>query len=166
MSIRKLPYQGIVVTTVLIIVTLFAVRIRSASSSTVISSEYYNLSIPPIALTPDESIYGFTLNTAGAVIVRLRSPLQWNFSLDNSLGGRSVLIGKAITGSSALENSYFHNFVQIAQINSAPVSLPFKVNIILSITNDRTGDQRRVRLGTAQLILTKSAPDEYWRHAS
>lgn len=86
-------------------------------------------------------------------------PFQWNISIDNSIGGRSTLRAFAVVGAANLPHNssrYFHGFIEIGKIKGS--GLLFDVTITLSITNDRTDANKKLRLPMKQLILESSAP--------
>jgi hypothetical protein len=117
--------------------------------------DYFSVSAPQISLSKWESIYAFTVDTKGAVILRTRVPLQWDLAIDNSDGGRSHLKATAIVGASALDvlrYQYFKDFLQIGKLK--PPEIHFEVELSLTITDDKSGKMREVVLPTDKMTLT------------
>ena len=110
-------------------------------------------------MVPGESIYGINIKTESAVIVRTKVPLEWDLDVDNSEGERSALKGSAIVGAAALNENgagYFHNFLEVARYKHPIILTRFEMTVTLSITNDRTGAERKVRLPLKRMILKPS----------
>ncbi len=129
-------------------------------SESAIAFRYFSVSAPRVKLHPSELIYGLTLDTTGAVILRMKVPFQWNVAVDNSDGGRSHLKANAIVGASAFgehDLDYFTDFVDIGQIQNSNISPPFDVSIILQITDEANGKERKLVLPRNQLTLTSQS---------
>lgn len=121
-------------------------------------SEFVKISAHPEKLGPSEGIYGFTLDTMGAVILRTKVPFQWNLDIDSSEGGRSHLRAQAIVGSSAIRSSdfaFFDGFVEVAKFEDQSVAPPFDLKLVLKVTDDRTGKERKIVLPLHGLIMTR-----------
>ena len=141
------------------LVALAILIAASAQCAWRLEFEYFNVSAPSITLAPGESIYGFNVFAKGAVILRTKVPFQWDLSVDGSEGDRSALKAWAIVGASALGEDrakYFHDFIEVGKIKDSGV--PFDITITLSITNDRTGAERKLRLPLKQVVLKPSTP--------
>ncbi len=121
--------------------------------------DYFDVSIPSVTMVPGESIYGINIKTESAVIVRTKVPLEWDLDVDNSEGERSALKGWAIVGAAASNENgdgYFHNFLEVARYKHPIILTRFEMAVTLSITNDRTGAERKVRLQLKRMILKPS----------
>ena len=53
--------------------------------------QYYAITAPKLELNPTESVYGFTLDTIGAMIVRMSVPMYWNVNIDKLRRGPFAL---------------------------------------------------------------------------
>ena len=124
--------------------------------------EYYAITAPKIELNPNEAVYGLTLDTIGAEIVRMNVPILWNISVDGSEGDRSFLKAHAIVGASAFgpkDLQFFNHFVEIAKEdpNRAIPPPAFDIRLVLSITYDENGKQRKVAIPLDRMMLTRLA---------
>jgi hypothetical protein len=124
--------------------------------------EYLTISAPLVKLASTESIYSFSLDTIGAVIVRMDVPVMWDVKIDNSEGARSHLRAHAIVGAYAFGGKslgYFRDFVEIGKYDPNPSLVPeFDVKLVVGITDDSTGKERSVVLPLAQMTLTRRKP--------
>lgn len=141
----------------LVVVLLLA---AAGTSNSGIFTQYFSASAPHVKLRPTEAIYGFTLDTTGAVILRMKVPVLWNVKIDNSDGDRSRLRATAIVGAWAFRGEdldYFKDFVEIGKEdpNRSPPPPPFDVKLTLTITDDETGKQRKVVLPINQITLSR-----------
>ena len=121
--------------------------------------DYFFVSIPAVTLAPDESIYGISVKTESAVIVRTNVPIEWDLNIDNSEGERSALKAWAIVGAAALDGNgsgYFHDLLEVGRYKHPAILTRFEITVILSVTNDRTGAERKIRLSLKQMILKPS----------
>jgi hypothetical protein len=121
-------------------------------------SDYFSVSAPSVVLGATEGIYGFTVQTSRSVILRTKVPFQWNVSVDNSDGGRSQLSAHAIVGNSAFRPGnlrFFRHFIEIGKIANPVIELPFKIEVILEITDDSTDKERTVTVPMDRLRLSK-----------
>ncbi len=121
--------------------------------------DHFDVSIPSVTLTAGESIYGINIKTESAVIVRTKVPLEWNLNVDNSEGERSALKAWAIVGAAALDQNgagYFHDFLEVGRYKHPYILTRFEMTVTLSITNDRTGAKRKIRLPLKQMTLKPS----------
>jgi hypothetical protein len=121
--------------------------------------DYFNVSIPTVTMAPGESIYGISIETESAVILRTKVPLAWDLNVDNSEGERSALKAGAIVGAAALNEGgagYFHDFLEVARYKHPSILTRFGMIVTLSITNNRTGAERKIRLPLKQMVLKPS----------
>ncbi len=117
------------------------------------------MSVPRVKLDPHESIYGLRIDTTGAVIVLCKVPLMWDLTIDNSEGERSHLKETAIVGAYALGEEglrYFKNFATIGKYKN-PLFTPFDIKLTLDITDDVTGNKRKMALPLDRVTLTRSS---------
>ena len=140
------------------IVMAVALLIASTARPSWSDNEYEcsDVSIPSVAMAPGESIYGINIRTESAVILRTKVPLAWDLDVDNSEGERSALKAQAIVGAAALNEGgggYFHDFFELCRYKHPFILTRFEMTVILSITNDRTGAERKIRLPLKQMIL-------------
>jgi hypothetical protein len=124
--------------------------------------EYYAITARKIELGPTEGVYSFTLDTIGAEIVRTKVPILWNIAVDNSEGDRSHLTANAIVGAWAFRHKglqFFDQFVEVAKENPnrAIPPPPFDIRLVVSITDDENGKERRVELPLERITLTQIA---------
>ena len=139
-------------------VMAIALLIASTARRSWSDSEYdcFDVSIPSVALAPGESIYGINVKTESAVILRTKVPLVWDLDVDNSEGERSALKAEAIVGAAALNeggSGYFHDFLEVCRYKHPSILTRFEMTARLSITNDRTGAERKIGLLLKQMIL-------------
>ena len=121
--------------------------------------DYFGVSIPAVALAPNESIYGISIKTESGVIVRTNVPIEWDLNIDNSEGERSALKAWAIVGAAALDGNgsgYFHDLLEVGRYKHPIILTRFEITVTLSITNDRTGAERKIRLPLKEMILKPS----------
>jgi hypothetical protein len=141
----------------LLVISLPAATMGASGSD--VPSEYFLISVPLVKLGPNESIYGLRIDTTGAVIVRTKVPMMWDLTIDNSEGERSHLKATAIVGAYALgkeDLNYFENFITIGKWK-VPLFTPFDIKLTLDITDDETGNKRKITLPLNRITLMRSS---------
>lgn len=145
-----------------LLMLLLAISFPTAAigaSGSGVPSEYFAMSVPRVKLGAHESIYALRIDTTGAVIVGTKVPLMWDLTIDNSEGGRTHLQATAIVGAYALGEEglrYFENFVTIGRWKD-PLFPPFNIKLTLDITDDVTGNKRKITLPLDRVTLTRSS---------
>ncbi len=133
-----------------------------SSSASAASYELFDVSLPAFNLARGERIEAFECDVRGST-VRVNTPLQWNMSLDNGTGGRSVLRAHAVVGAAFFDKDhldYFDDFITVAKIaypSNEPMSEHFNVTVVLTIVN-QDGEVRRIKFPLNKLIL-KASPN-------
>jgi hypothetical protein len=127
-----------------------------------ITYDLYDVSLPHFSLAPGEQVEAFRCEVRGALL-RINTPLEWNVSLDNGTGGRSLLTAHVVVGAAAFDSNhlaYFHDFATIAGVKAPPggaLASYFDVRVVLSISN-KMDEVRELTLSKKQLVLKPMRP--------
>jgi hypothetical protein len=128
------------------------------------NTRFFDLSLPH--LHPFEQVTEITCLVLGGGITEVSVPAQWNVDVDSSVGGRAKLTAFAVVGASAFYQSelgpFHHGFMTIAKDPSRLHILSFDVTVVLTITNNDMGNERKVTFTKKQMVLTESAKRSPW----
>ena len=127
---------------------------------------FFNLSTPHFDLHPSEQITEFSCLVLGGGIAQVNVPFQWDVNVDSSLGDRGKLTASAVAGGSAFYKDdlapFYEGFVTIARDPPDMKILSFDVTVVLTITNNDTGNERKLTFTTNQIILTPTVKRSLW----
>jgi hypothetical protein len=143
----------------------------SGSTSVVTASvgddtRFFNLSLPEFELHPFEQVTEINCTIYGGWIAQVSVPSQWNTNVDGSLGDRAKLTAFAVVGASAFYQPQLEPlhaaFLTIAKDPPSRRTLNFGVTVVLTITNNDSGHERKLTFSRNQLILTETAKRSSW----
>jgi hypothetical protein len=130
------------------------------------SARFFDLSLPQFDLHPFEQVTEISCMVNGGWIAQVSIPSQWNTNVDSSLGDRARLTAFAVVGASAFyqpELAPLHAaFLTITKDPPGRRVLSFEVAVVLTITNNDSGHERKLTFSKNQLILTETAKRSSW----
>jgi hypothetical protein len=130
------------------------------------NTRFFDLSLPHFDLRPFEQVTEITCLVLGGGITEVSVPFQWNVDVDSSVGDRAKLTAFAVVGASAFYQPdlgrFQHGFMTIAEDPPRPHILSFDVTVVLTITNNETGNERELTFTKKQITLTESAKKSPW----